>query len=82
MWEIKGLDDDPLPLFAAADGLQGPMPKIIEQPVLLPLMRAGAEVVEDYRRLRAQPTRTSGVVPEAHAGRPADGPLRRSRHHP
>ena len=59
MWEIKGLDDDPLPLFAAADGLQGPMPEIIEQPVLLPLMRAGAEVVEDYRSaglsLRAHP---------------------------
>ena len=59
MWEIKGLDDDPLPLFAAADGLQGPMPEIIEQPVLLPSMRAGAEVVEDYRSaglsLRAHP---------------------------
>ena len=59
LWEIKGLDDDPLPLFAAADGLQGPMPEIIEQPVLLPSMRAGAEVVEDYRSaglsLRAHP---------------------------
>ena len=59
LWEIKGLDDEPLPLFAAADGLQGPMPEIIEQPVLLPLMRAGAEVVEDYRSaglsLRAHP---------------------------
>ena len=59
MWEIQGLDDDPLPLFAAADGLQGPMPEIIEQPVLLPSMRAGAEVVEDNRSaglsLRAHP---------------------------
>ena len=35
------------------------MPEIIEQPVLLPFMRAGAEVVEDYRSaglsLRAHP---------------------------
>ena len=49
-WAIKGLRDDALPLFAAADERSGELqPEILEPAVVLPPMTAGREVVEDYR---------------------------------
>lgn len=61
IWAIKGLHDEALPLFAAADDRAGHLqPESIEPPVTLPAMTAGREVVEDYRStglsLRGQPT--------------------------
>ena len=50
IWAIKGLHDEALPLFAAADDRAGHLqPGSIEPPVTLPAMTAGREVVEDYR---------------------------------
>lgn len=59
-WAIKGLRDEALPLFAAADHRAGTLrPEIIEPAVLLSPMTSGREVVEDYRStglsLRAHP---------------------------
>ena len=50
LWQAKGLADAVLPLFAAADAHQ-PEPELVEPPVPLAPMRAGLEVVEDYRVL-------------------------------
>ncbi len=44
LWAARGLDDTPLPLFAAADKT--------EPAVALPAMTAGEEVADDYRTLR------------------------------
>jgi len=49
LWQVKGLADSVLPLFAVADAGRRPRPELIEAPVLLVPMRAGGEVVEDYR---------------------------------
>jgi error-prone DNA polymerase len=59
-WAIKGLHDEALPLFAAADDREGVLrPEAIEPAVTLPPMIAGREVVADYRSvglsLRAHP---------------------------
>jgi error-prone DNA polymerase len=59
-WAIKGLRDEALPLFAAADARDGRLrSELIEPTVALPAMTAGREVVEDYRSkglsLRAHP---------------------------
>ncbi len=51
LWEIRGVADRPLPLFAAADAGDRPQPELVEPPVLLPAMREGQEVVEDYRSI-------------------------------
>jgi error-prone DNA polymerase len=52
LWEVKGLGEAPLPLFAAADAREGKLrAEAIEAPVSLAPMSAGAEVVEDYRSL-------------------------------
>jgi error-prone DNA polymerase len=49
-WAIKGLRDDALPLFAAADDRDGLLrPEASEPTVTLTPMTAGREVVEDYR---------------------------------
>ena len=48
LWEVEGLNDAALPLFAAADR-DLPRPEIIEAPVVLPSMTEGGEVVADYR---------------------------------
>ncbi|MCB8822493.1 error-prone DNA polymerase [Microvirga rosea] len=48
LWVIKGLSDEPLPLFAAADGMT-PKPEVVEPNVDLIPMTEGGEVVEDYR---------------------------------
>jgi error-prone DNA polymerase len=49
LWVIKGLRDEPLPLFAAADARQGTsVPEINEAPIALRPMTTGSEVVEDY----------------------------------
>ena len=49
-WAIKALYDSPLPLFAAADDRETKLrPEQIEEPVTLEPMKAGREVVEDYR---------------------------------
>lgn len=48
-WALKGLRDDALPLFAAADDRDNRLrPEAIETPVTLPRMTHGREVVEDY----------------------------------
>jgi error-prone DNA polymerase len=61
-WAIKGLRDEALPLFAAADDRAGALqPEAIEPAVALVPMTLGREVVEDYRSkglsLRAHPLR-------------------------
>ncbi len=60
LWEVKGLGDAALPLFAAADERDGRLrQEAIEPTVVLAEMGEGAEVVEDYRAsglsLRAHP---------------------------
>ncbi|MEO9229102.1 MAG: OB-fold nucleic acid binding domain-containing protein, partial [Devosia sp.] len=60
LWEVKGLGDAPLPLFAAVDEREGRLRReSIEPEVDLAEMGEGAEVVEDYRAaglsLRAHP---------------------------
>ena len=60
LWEVKGLGEEALPLFAAADARAGKLqPEAIEPEVALPQMGEGEEVVEDYRAiglsLRAHP---------------------------
>jgi error-prone DNA polymerase len=59
-WAIKGLRDEALPLFAAADDRAGLLrPEALEPRVTLAPMTQGHEVVEDYRStglsLRAHP---------------------------
>ena len=50
LWQIKGLGEVPLPLFAAADDReQRLLPEWIEPAVRLAPMNQGREVVEDYR---------------------------------
>ena len=49
LWAVSGLADTVLPLFAAADQAHHPRPELVEPPVAIQPMRAGAEVVEDYR---------------------------------
>ena len=48
LWAIRGLRDDVLPLFAAADTGRIPQPEIVEPPVPIMPMTAGRNVVEDY----------------------------------
>jgi len=49
LWALKGLHDDPLPLFAAASERERrTIVERIEPPVALRPMMAGREVVEDY----------------------------------
>ncbi len=60
LWTIRGLSDEALPLFAAADAREkGFVPEAIEPAVDLVPMTQGREVVEDYRSkgltLRAHP---------------------------
>jgi error-prone DNA polymerase len=58
LWAVRGLDDAPLPLFAAATERAA---DVVEPAVALPPTPAGGEVVEDYRStglsLRAHPLR-------------------------
>jgi error-prone DNA polymerase len=60
LWEVKGLGEEALPLFAAADERAGKLrPEAFEPMVALTPMGEGEEVVEDYRSiglsLRAHP---------------------------
>jgi len=49
LWAIKGLRNEPLPLFAAAAAREAaPVPEITEPAVRLRPMTTGSEVVEDY----------------------------------
>jgi error-prone DNA polymerase len=49
LWAIKGLRDEPLPLFAAAAAREAEIvPELAEPAVSLRPMAAGGEVVEDY----------------------------------
>jgi error-prone DNA polymerase len=48
LWAIKALRDNPLPLFAIADGKGRPAPETNDEAVRLKAMTAGHEVVEDY----------------------------------
>ena len=50
LWTIRGLSDEPLPLFAAADERDSQIrPEGYEPQVALTPMTEGREVVEDYR---------------------------------
>ncbi len=49
LWQVKGLADTALPLFAAADAERRPQPELVEPPVVLLPMKDGRAVVEDYR---------------------------------
>jgi error-prone DNA polymerase len=52
LWALKGLRDEPLPLFAAASRAQAePLSELNETVVALRPMAAGGEVVEDYVHL-------------------------------
>jgi error-prone DNA polymerase len=60
LWQVRGLADAPLPLFAAADRRdQAGRDEAVEPEVILTPMGEGQEVVEDYRStslsLRAHP---------------------------
>ena len=60
LWVLKGLSDEQLPLFAAATSMGGKKFSEADEPtVVLPRMKAGGEVVEDYHHiglsLRAHP---------------------------
>jgi error-prone DNA polymerase len=79
-WAIRGLRDDALPLFAAADAAR----EIVEPEVALRAMSDGGEVVEDYRTtslsLRRHPLAflrpeltDRGVIPCADLARARDG---------
>jgi error-prone DNA polymerase len=48
LWAIRGLREEVLPLFAAADNGRAPRPEIVEPPVPIVPMIAGRNVVEDY----------------------------------
>ena len=48
LWAIRGLHDEALPLFAAADAGRSPRPEVLEPPVPIVPMPAGRNVVEDY----------------------------------
>jgi error-prone DNA polymerase len=48
IWALRGLADNALPLFAAADRDRMPRPEAVEPPVVLSPMTQGREVVEDY----------------------------------
>jgi error-prone DNA polymerase len=48
LWAIRGLRDEVLPLFAAADAGRIPQPEIIEPSVPIAPMTSGRKVVEDY----------------------------------
>ena len=50
LWAIRGLRDDPLPLFAAADRRENRLaPEFHEEPIQLVPMSEPRNVVEDYR---------------------------------
>ncbi|NPD70135.1 error-prone DNA polymerase (plasmid) [Lichenicola cladoniae] len=51
LWQVKGLADTALPLFAAADMGRRPRPELVEPLVALTPMKDGREVVEDYRSI-------------------------------
>ena len=52
LWAIKALRDEPLPLFASASArAQQTVTELQEPPVQLHPMKAGGEVVEDYRHV-------------------------------
>jgi error-prone DNA polymerase len=60
LWSVKGLGNEALPLFAAADARDGKLrAEAVEPEVVLAPMGEGSEVVEDYRAsglsLRAHP---------------------------
>ncbi|QSB45859.1 error-prone DNA polymerase [Tsuneonella flava] len=60
LWQAHGVDDAPLPLFAAADAREGVFSaECVEPLIALQAMSDGREVVEDYRTtqlsLRAHP---------------------------
>jgi error-prone DNA polymerase len=85
LWAIKGLRDEPLPLFAAASArVAEAVPEAQEPTVALRPMTAGGEVVEDYGHvgltLRSHPVsflredlRRRRIVPCAEAMQARDG---------
>jgi error-prone DNA polymerase len=84
LWAIRGLRDEVLPLFAAADAEHMPRPELLEPPVTIVPMIGGREVVEDYTHvgltLRQHPVeflrdtlRQRGVFPCAQLQTVRDG---------
>jgi len=87
LWQIKGLSEAPLPLFAARErtghGHNRPPGDILDEPaVSLPALRLSQQVVEDYRHLhltlRRHPVaflrdRLAESVPHASLAQRADG---------
>jgi error-prone DNA polymerase len=72
LWQIKGLRDEPLPLFAAAARREDEqIPELVEPVVALRPMTAGSEVVEDYGHV--------GLTLRAHPMSFLRGDLRRRR---
>src|SRR5215467_95215 len=47
-WAVRGLRDEPLPLFEAADRGRVPLPEVVEPTVALKPLTEAREVVEDY----------------------------------
>ncbi len=84
LWQVRGLANSVLPLFAAVDVGRRPRPELVEVPALLVRMRDGGEVVEDYRSvglsLRSHPVaflratlQTQGMVTCAGLAHARDG---------
>ena len=75
LWQVKGLADTVLPLFAAADAGRRPRPELVEAPAPLVPMRDGGEVVEDYRS-GSKPAVASRCLLAGDAAGPGDGHVR------
>ncbi|BCW88258.1 Error-prone DNA polymerase [Alphaproteobacteria bacterium SO-S41] len=85
LWQLKGLRDEPLPLFAAAAAREDDLvPELIEPAVSLKRRTRGGEVVEDYGHigltLREHPVtflrddlKKQGMIPCAETMRTKDG---------
>lgn len=76
LWAIKGLRDEPLPLFAAASAREATIvPELTEPVVALRPMTAGGEVVQDYSHvgltLRDHRSRSCAKTFSAGASSPA-----------
>ena len=64
LWTIRGLSDEPLPLFAAADERDSQIrPEGYEPHVELTPMTEGREVVEDYRSKGPDASATPDFLP-------------------
>ena len=75
LWAIKGLRDEPLPLFAAAAAREADEAAIAEQAepaMALRPMTGGREVVEDYGHIGLEPAGASCQLPARRISPPAN----------